>query len=351
MISIKSKPEAFNYTLSLPRLSYMSTQASTLVTLYRGAEKILEETYNPFDFKTAIELDFDTLIDGLQHIELPTTEDITVHNQGAASYKITIVDSDMTVPINFVAIKGFYYLQPLDLDLFFKTTWLNVHSDVRLVKSFQPVYLTAFAQQKINIKIKVIMEDKTTQVLPFGVMEYGKIQTVDVSPYLIQQLLTNKIVEYSVYGTDDNNKEIISNIRHLIQPNDIYRDDYFVFQNRLGGWESITLGGQKTNSHKNVSSLALMDKKNVRYADDKTRTVKKNTGYITGFDQKVLLIEMIYSNQCYHILDGAPRLINFKEPTVELTEGTLNETDLEFTYSDPAMANPRLERQPNYLTI
>lgn len=351
MISIKSKPEALNYTLSLPRLRYMSTQPKTTVILYRGTEKILEEVYHPFDFKTAIELDFDTLIDGLQSIELPTTEDITVHNQGASSYKITIVDSDMTVPINFVALKGFYYLQPLDLDLFFKTTWLNVNSDARLVRSFQPVYLTAFAQQKINVKVKAIFEDDTTEVFSFGTMVAGLVQTVDISPYLVQQQSGKKVIGYSILGTDDQNK-LNMQIRHyVIEPIDVYRDDYFVFLNRIGGWESIALTGQKTNTYKNVPSLALMDNRTIRYADEKTRTVKKNTGYITNHADRILTIEMINSEQCYHVLDGAAKLINFKEPIVDLSDGSLNEVDLEFSYSDPHLANPRFENKPNYLTI
>lgn len=351
MITIVSQPQELNYTLSLPRLRYRSDKASTTVTLYRGTVKILEEKYFPFDANTPLELDFDTLIHGLQNIDYPTTEEIITHNNAAGSYKIVIADSDGSKEITFEAMKGYYYSQPLDLQMFFSTAWLNVVSYRRHVRSFQPVYLTAFARQKVNIKVKAVFEDATTQVFSFGTMVSGKVQTVDVSPYLVQQRSVKKITEYFVYGTDDASKQNMQQLHYVIEPFNRYTDDFFVFQNRLGGWESIELTGQKTNDYKNAPSVALFDKRTVKYADDRTRTVKKNTGYISGHDRRVLLVEMINSDQCYHILDGAPRLINFKEPTVDLTDGSLNEIDLEFTYSDPLLANPLIEPRPNYLTI
>ncbi|KKO90563.1 hypothetical protein AAW12_15915 [Sphingobacterium sp. Ag1] len=351
MITIVSQPQELNYTLSLPTLLYKSDKASTTVTLYRGTVKILEEKYFPFDASTPLELYFDTLIDGLQTIDYPKTEEIITHANAAGTYKIIVADSDGSKAINFTAMKGFHYSQPMDLNLFFSTAWLNIPTLRRQVRSFQPVHLTAFARQKINIKVKVFFEDNSTQTFSFGTMVSGSVQTVDISPYLVQQRSTKKIVEYSVFGADDTGKLNMRMCNYVIDPMDIYKDDYFVFLNRLGGWESISLTGQKTNSYKSVPSVALFDKRIIKYADDRTRTVKKNTGYITGHTDRILIIEMINSDQCYHILDGAARLINFKEPTVDLTDGTLNEADLEFTYSDPLLANPRIEKQPNYLTI
>ncbi|GAA0885854.1 hypothetical protein GCM10009120_44530 [Sphingobacterium siyangense subsp. cladoniae] len=351
MITIVAQPQEFNYTLSLPTLLYKSDRASTTVTLYRGAVKILEEKFNPFNSETPIDLDFDTLIDGLQTIDYPKTEGIIIHNNAAGVYKLVVADTDGSKEVNFTAMKGFYYEQPIDLDIFFSTSWLNVPISRRLIRSFQPVHLTAFARQKINIKVKALYDDETTETFSFGTMVSGQVQTVDVSPYLVKRQSAKKLIEYSVFGQNDAEQLNMQIRDYVIEPNEIYKDEYFIFLNRIGGWESIVLTGQKTDSYKNVPSLALFDKRTIKYADERTRTVKKNTGYITGHADQVLVIEMINSDQCYHVLDGAARLINFKEPTLDLTEGSLNETDLEFTYSDPKLTSPRIEKLPNYLTI
>ncbi|WON93906.1 hypothetical protein [Sphingobacterium sp. UGAL515B_05] len=351
MITIVAQPQELNYTLSLPHLLYKSDQASTTVTLYRGAVKILEEKYFPFDSETPIELDFDTLIDGLQTIDYPKTEGIITHSNAAGVYKIVVADSDGSKEINFTAMKGFRNNTELDLEFFFSTTWLNVPTLRRSVRTFQPLHLTAFARAKINIKVIALFEDKTTETFSFGTMVSGQVQTVDVSPYLIQRRSAKKVVEYAVFGADDEGELIMNRCIYVIDPADIYSEDYFVFLNRIGGWDSMALTGQKTNSYKNVPSLALFDKRTIKYADERTRTAKKNTGYITSHTDRILTIEMINSDQCYHVLDGAARLINFKEPTLDYIDGSLNEVDLEFTYSDPKLANPRLEQQPNYLTI
>jgi hypothetical protein len=351
MITIISQPQELNYTLSLPTLLYKSDKASTTVTLYRDSVKILEEKYFPFDSETPVELDFDTLIDGLQTIDYPKTEGILTHNNAAGVYKLVVADTDGSKEVNFTAMKGFYYEQPLDLDIFFSTTWLNVPISRRLIRSFQPVHLTAFARQKINVKVKALYDDETTETFSFGTLLAGKVQTVDISPYLVKRQSAKKLIEYSVFGQNDAGELNMQTRYYVIAPNEIFKDEYFIFQNRLGGWESIVLTGQKTDSYKNVPSLALFDKRTIKYADERTRTVKKNTGYITGHTDQVLLVEMINSYQCYHVLDGAARLINFKEPALDLTDGSLNEADLEFTYSDPKITFPRIEKLPNYLTI
>lgn len=351
MITIVAQPQEFNYTLSLPTLLYKSDKASTTVTLYRGAVKILEEKFNPFNSETPIDLDFDTLIDGLQTIDYPKTEGIITHNNAAEVYKLVVADTDGAKEVNFTAMKGFRNNTELDLEFFFSSMWLNVPTSRRLVRSFQPLHLTAFARQKINIKVIALFQDKTTETFSFGTMVSDQVQTVDVSPYLIQRRSTKKVTEYTVFGADDDGELIMQKRSYIVEPIDIYRDDYFVFLNRIGGWESMALTGQKTNSYKNVPSLALFDKRTIKYADERTRTVKKNTGYLTGHADRILTIEMINSNQCYHVLDGTARLINFKEPTFDYIDGSLKEVDLEFTYSDPKLANPRLEQQPNYLTI
>jgi hypothetical protein len=352
MITIVSQPQELNYTLSLPRLLYKSNKASTTVTLYRGTVKILEEKYFPFDSNTPIELDFDTLIDGLQTIDYPKTDGITTHNNAAGVYKIVVADTDGSKEVNFEAMKGFRNTTEWDLESLFSTTWLNVpFVRRRLVRSFQPLHLTSFAREKINIKVIASFEDGTTETFSFGTMVSGQVQTVDVSPYLIQRRSTKKIIEYTVFGADDEGKLNMQRRYYVIDPIDVYSEDFFVFLNRIGGWESLALTGQKANSYKNVPSLAIFDKRTIKYADQRTRTVKKNTGYVTGKADRLLTIEMINSDQCYHVLDGAARLINFKEPTIDYIDGALNEVDLEFTYSDPQLANPRLEQQPNYLTI
>lgn len=351
MITIVAQPQELNYTLSLPRLLYKSDKSSTTVTLYRGADKILEEKYFPFDAETPLELDFDTLIDGLQTIDYPKADGIITHSNAAGIYKLLVTDTDGSKEINFTAMKGFRNNPELDLEFFFSTTWLNVPTLRRLVRSFQPLHLTAFAREKINIKVIALFEDKTTETFSFGTMVSGQVQTVDVSPYLIQRRSAKKVIEYTVFGADDEGKLIMNRCIYVIDPADIYSEDYFVFLNRIGGWDSMALTGQKTNSYKNVPSLALFDKRTIKYADERTRTVKKNTGYISGHADRILTIEMINSDQCYHVLDGAARLINFKEPTFDYIDGSLNEVDLEFTYSDPQLANPRLENPPNYLTI
>lgn len=350
MLTIQSKPDPLNYSISLPPIVVASTQPEVNVKLLDGTTVVIEETYNPFDAVTPLVLKFALLIDELLTIEKPGPDLVTVHDQGYRTYKVQITDSDGTEEITFKVIKGFWYRQPVDIEFKTANYWLNIASLPQSVKTHQPVYLTAIPDSAITVKVDCIYEDGTTVTYTHGSLVASKLQTIDVATYLMQQKSTKKLVQYTVYGLKGTTLQlakqvfIVEHYNHLIH-------DFFVWRNRLGGFDSLVMYGEEKSTFKNETSVALMDEYNIEYAGTKTRTVKKNSGYIQSRQHRMLLIDFAFSKQRYHYLDGAMRAITVKDPTVDITKNSVNEVDFEFTYSDTLLAYPYIDQAPNYLQL
>lgn len=351
MITILNKPEALNYTLSLPPIIFTSTKTQVTVTLMIGLEIVVEEKYNPLNAATPIRLKYDTLIDGLQDVSLPDQINISKHPKGITAYKLTIVDSDDTKQIDFICIKGYYYPQPIDLNFYFSTNWLNVGITRQHVRTHQPVYLSAYPQEEVTVKVDCVFDDQTTGTFILGKLVSKELQSIHVSPYIIQQKSIKKLSEYTIYAVNATNLLRLRKQHYIVEFYNTYTDDFFLFQNRLGGWDSLLMTGQLDDEFKNSPLTALFDDQLKSYGNTQSRTVTKNTGYITNHQQRQLVVGFAFSMKQYHVLEGATRLINLSDAKVGITKNNLNNFDFEFNYSDLKLSYPQIEKAPNYLSI
>ncbi len=351
MITILKKPAALNYTKSLPYIEFTSDKAEVLVKILDNGVVLLEESYNPFNPTTPVVLKYAGLLHGNQNMSIPGPDRVTVQDQGVRSYTVQITDSDSSKEIQFVAIKGFYYRQPLDLAFYTAYNWLNIGILPQSVKTHQPVYLTAYPAEPIIVKVDCIYEDGTTKTFEFARLVAGKLQTLDVSPYLVQQLSFDKLAQYTIYGNSSAGKLVLRKQVFSVEHFNPLIHDFFVFENRLGGFDSLVMSGELKDTFKNNPSNALFDDHQIEYATNPTRTVLKNTGYIQSRQHRQMLIDFSFSINRYHVLDGALRKINVKDSTLDFTRNNLNEFDIEFTYSDSLLAYPQIEQAPHYLNI
>jgi len=352
MLSIRSKPDTLNYSLSLPPIEVASTQAQVTVKLLDGTTEIIEENYSPLNLFTYLVLKYSLLIDDLLTIDRPKDDLVTVHEQGCRTFTVRISDADMTVNLAFKVIKGFYYRQPIDLEFITATNWLNIALLPQTVRTHQPVYLTAYPDEAATVKVDCVFEDNTTALLTYATLQALKLQTVDVSAYLVQRNSTKKLKQYTVYAVNSANKIILRKQVFVVEQYNHVVDEFFIFQNRLGGFDSLVMSGEQKETFKNETSTAIMQEEYiVEYAGTLSRSVKKNTGYIQSRQHRQLLIDFIFSKQRYHLLDGAFRAINLKDPAIDPTKNALNDFDIEFSYQDTMLAYPYIVQAPNFLKL
>lgn len=351
MIKILSKPDFLNYTLSLPPLEFTSDKNEVTVSIFDNGSEIVSEVYNPFNSETPISIKYARLLHDQQKINVPSADGVTVQESAFRTYNVSITDSDSFQELRFSAIKGFYYRQPLDLVFFVTNNWLNIGVLPQSIKTHQPVYLTALTLEPITVFVDCIFENGSTKTFEFCKLAAEIFQTLDVSPYLVQRLSFDKLSQYTIYGKSDTGELILRKQVYIVEHFNPLIHDFFVFENRLGGFDSFVMSGDLKDTFKNSPSNALFDDHVFEYATNPTRTVLKNTGYIQSRQHRQLLIDFSFSINRYHMLDGALRRINLKESTLDFTNNNLNEFDIEFTYSDSLLAYPQIEQAPNFLKI
>lgn len=346
MITILKKPAALNYTKSLPRIEFTSDEAEVTVKILDNGVELISERYNPFNATTPVVLKFAELLHGNQNIIIPGADRVTVQDLGVRTYTVQFYGvptfEDQTFEqISFVAIKGFYYRQPLDLEFYTAYNWLNIGILPQSVKTHQPVYLTAYPAEPITVMVDCVFENGTTGTFEFARLVSGKLQTL--------QLSFDKLAQYTIYGNSSAGELVLRKQVYSVEHFNPLMHDFFVFENRLGGFDTLVMSGDLKDTFKNSPSNALFDDHQIEYATNPTRTVLKNTGYIQSRQHRQLLIDFSFSINRYHVLDGALRKINVKDSTLDFTRNNLNEFDVEFTYSDSLLAYPQIEQAPNYL--
>jgi len=307
MLKIVSSPQDLNYSLSLPPLEVLTDQTEITVEIRNTKDLtkiIISENYYPFDANTPLVLKYAGFIDILLSNSRPTGDKITIQDKGVAEYEITITaGTEAPLKSTFTVLKGFYYRQPIDLEFITATSWLNIATLPQTVKTHQPVYLTAYPDEKVTVKVDCIFIDDKTMSLNYATLEALTLQTLDVSAYLIQQYSPKPLKRYTVYAVNAQGTVILKRQIFSVEQYDHSVDEFFVFQNRLGGFDSLVMSGEQKETFKNETATAIMQEEYiVEYAGNRLRTIKKNTGYIQSRKHRTLLHAFIFWDKRFHVL-------------------------------------------------
>ena len=130
--------------------------------------------------------------------------------------------------------------------------------------------------------------------------------------------------------------------RYMLADFEAGTNDYFIFANSLGGFDTIRFSGDRKEINKLESVNAIFDDQTLEYDIDRTRSWKKYTGYIADEQLRMWVLDFFNSPQRYHLTDsGALQRIYVSEPKLEDTAGET--AGYEFTYA--------YSRQSRYINL
>ncbi len=107
--------------------------------------------------------------------------------------------------------------------------------------------------------------------------------------------------------------------------------DHFVFENSLGGFDTICFRGDRKDIAEPESLNAVFDDRTLEYDVDWQRSFQKNTGYFPDLNARLWALDFFSSANRYHLADGVLHRIVVSDPKLEATEGEL--AGYEFTYA------------------
>ncbi len=345
-MTIQQQPESLNLSGNVP--DFILTGVTDMVSfkLYQDATLLLDEQYYP-DTDGRIRIKMADLISQQLFIQVPDYAQTVFHQPQAHGAFTAEIDED---PLNFTVVKGFLQRPPFDVPHFLQHNWLTTAPYIKAVKFHDPEWLTCYPVSSVVVRIRATFPDATTQTVTYATLEANKVQSINVNPGLIIGLFTQEPAKWEIY-TEASGQQRQSTRTYLYGTGCDQHDDLFVFENRLGGIDTIRFTGTATRNDSSLFENARFDEYVVDFFAAPELSVQKNTGPLGTRLQLNHALDFFRSLRKHHLTHGFIAGIYLDKPVLESTKGELNSFTFDFSYSDFKIAYPEIAIPPQLLDL
>jgi hypothetical protein len=330
---INQQPSAINFSGNL-RDIVITNAAPVSLKLMQGAALIIEEIYSP-DAANKITIRLKDIIDGLLSSSVPTT-DVFHQNQAYANYTAIFNDTES---ITFLVIKGGVDADLVDAELFTESAFLTWQPQQKVVKFHDPEWITYYAKSASVLKAKGY-NASTSQTVTLAALPAGQLTSVNVNYGHLISLFTTQPLYIDVWvEVSGAVKSYVQ--RYILSADEFEFEDIFVFENSLGGIDTIRLSGEKQTNENFKFDSALFDESVADYSVTPEQVFEKNTGYFNSERERFWSLDFFSSLKKYHNRSGSLRKIIVTKPALASVEGEIADYKFNFAYS----------KQTNYLNL
>lgn len=329
-MTIIQTPATYNFAGNIPDLIVDTTEQLSFM-LSRGGTQIVAETYTPAQNDRIV-------------INLRNLLELLVEVPGYAETVIPITQYTYTLG----STSGTFYCLPgghgaaVSAESFLRGNFLTWQPQTRITLYHTPHRLRYAALAACVCKVKGYFADGSSSELSLLTMAAGNIYTMDVSFGTIRSKFDIQPTYYDVWVENTTGQAMTWVQRYMLADFEAGTNDYFIFANSLGGFDTIRFSGDRKEINKLESVNAIFDDQTLEYDIDRTRSWKKYTGYIADEQLRMWVLDFFNSPQRYHLTDsGALQRIYVSEPKLEDTAGET--AGYEFTYA--------YSRQSRYINL
>lgn len=329
-MTIIQTPATYNFAGNIPDLIVDTTEQLSF-TLSRGGTQIVAETYTPAQ-NDRIVINLRNLLELL--VEIPGyAETVTPITQ----YTYTLGSTSGT----FYCLPGGHGAA-VSAESFLRGNFLTWQPQTRITLYHTPHRLRYAALAACVCKVKGYFADGSSSELSLLTMAAGNIYTMDVSFGTIRSKFDIQPTYYDVWVENTTGQAMTWVQRYMLADFEAGTNDYFIFANSLGGFDTIRFSGDRKEINKLESVNAIFDDQTLEYDIDRTRSWKKYTGYIADEQLRMWVLDFFNSPQRYHLTDsGVMQRIYVSEPKLENT--ATEAAGYEFTYA--------YSRQSRYINL
>lgn len=329
-MTVTQAPATYNFSGNLPDL-IVSTTDPLNFTLSQAGKTIVSENYHPSS-------------DGRVVINLRNILEHLVESPGIDQPSFAIPYYTYTVGElsgSFYCVRGGHGAA-VSAEAFLKGNFLTWQPQTRRTLYHTPHRLRYAALNVCECKVKGYFADGTSETATlFLGTTADTIYTFDVSFGTVRGKFDAQPTYYDIWMEDASGKALTWTQRYMLVDYLPGTNDYFTFENSLGGFDTIRFSGDRKEINKLESVNAEFNEETIEYDIDRTRSWKKYTGYITDEQTRMWVLDFFNSNNRYHLCDGVFRRIYVSEPKVEDVAGEA--AGYEFTYA--------YSRQSKYINI
>jgi len=336
---------------NLPDFSVQSAADQATVVVRLNGSVILNEVYNPANGEFVIKLKY-LLCSLLYAVVPPADEDMILQLESLGIIQIVITDGGAAVNETFLVLKGGVDSDP-DVNVFLTTNFLTWQPQQKKIQYSDPEFLTYCSLQACNVKLKAYLSDNTNQTITFATLAANHAYTLNLAYARLVGKFTAQPVYFEVW-TEDMTGDRLSYIQRYIyiEPATIY-NDVFVFENTLGGIDTVHFLGEIQESNDFTIGSALFDETTLEYDIDISIVFNKKTGYVEKESDRYWWLEFFKSINRYHISEGALKRIFVTKPKLDSIPGAPNGYEFSFAYAFQTkyISLPRLDTLPSSVDI
>ncbi|HNX87716.1 MAG TPA: hypothetical protein PKH58_01425 [Paludibacteraceae bacterium] len=321
---------SLSFSRNFPVLVVNAEEVTTVV-LKQGTETVLSESYYPDD-SGHFEIDLADLLTSLLTVDIPQ---LPGEQAGAlAAFTITLTETGLTAEeFSFTLIKGGVLNGVEDMDAFCAGNMLTWHPQIKRVKLSDSEFITYYAVEPALVKAKAWF--LSNPVITVGaVLDAGHLHVINATFSVLRAMFPAYYYPRWIDIWIENQSGAATWVQRyeLIDEYDQF-DDLFLFENSLGGLDTIRFTGQLTEQEKHDQESAKFGLETRDYYLDFNRVMSKNTGLFQSQAESDWAREFFASTNRWWWKDGVWKKITVSEYTVERVYNDMRSYKFEFSLS------------------
>lgn len=347
------KPDNLCLSRNIPKVIVSSEDVFSF-ELKKGEDVLFSASYTP-DKNNRAEIDIREIVHTSLSFTLKEQTTSYVQSNLVADFTISLNSGELTA--SFRAIRAGVDRSSVDAAIFLKANFLTWQPQVKKVTYSTPEYLTFYAVSDCVVRLKAYFnegEESTSEEIELYNASAGSAYTLQMEYAVIAAKFNSRFPSfYDVWVEDTVGARLTYVQRYVASDILSEREHWILFENSLGGIDTIRAYGQCDFTADHTHNIAVIDEVSTEYSVDTERIFEKSTGFLTP-QERTWLLDFLPSAQKYIFAGNALRPIVVTEDNTAYTEEDLpSEYTFSYKYADatPLLNITRAEELPEILDI
>lgn len=346
--TVDQRPDALSLSLNLKPLKLTCSSVGTLpIKLKKGDAVLLDQSYQT-DADGKIEVDLRRVVHDSLSVRVTDTTAVYEQTNLAAQFTIEI---EGVPTIVFTAVRGGVDQMAETATAYLTGNWLTWQPNTRPVTYYTPEYLTYYATQDCVCRLTGYFanaegEVTTTKTVQVFSLASGKAYTIPAAYNIVSGWLGMEYPAYYDMWIEDADGNRLSYVqRYYADTAKSRTEDWIVFENSLGGIDTLRAYGALLLAAEHTHNLAEMADTATEYRVDAERVYEKHTGYLDNEREAKWALDFFISPQKYIYTGSILRRIVVTESSVSgklKTEPVSYSFKFKFADSQPLLNLSRL---------
>lgn len=340
MANLIRQPQTYNFAGNIADIVLMSDVPVTF-----SIPLLLEEVYHP-DSTGRITIPLRAFFEA--HLHAPDLNDIPDTGLPLTLYTYYLDGAEAGT---FYVLSGGVAAGAIDTQLFLKSNFLTWQPQTRRVSYHEPQWLLYVALQACSVKVTGYFAEVDPVTVTLKELAELTQYSLDLNYGRIRGLFDKQPTYYDVW-VEAGGERLSFVQRYVLREDDADTTDCFVFENSLGGFDTIRFTGDRKEVAEAESRNAVFDGDTGEYGVDYSKAWLKQTGYIPDERTRVWVLEFFSSCRRYHLGADSLNRIFVTKPKLEATSGEAAGYEFTFAYSHQSRyLNIARDKLPEQLEI